>query len=59
MRNLIEKFPEGYDGWARERGETPAPPPHKRSSPSFDKVGPIQTKVMVEEVEAETSQLLL
>jgi len=59
MRNLIEKFPEGYEEWARKRGETPAPPPQKRSSPSFEKVGPVQTKVMVEEVEVQTSQLLL
>jgi protein-ribulosamine 3-kinase len=55
MRTLIEKFPEGYEGWARERGETPAPPPQKRSSPSFDKVGPTQTKVIVEQVEVEIS----
>jgi hypothetical protein len=55
MRNLIEKFPEGYEGWAHERGETPALPPQKRSSPSFDKVGLIQTKAMAEEVEVETS----
>lgn len=23
MRTLIAKFPEGYEGWARERGEEP------------------------------------
>jgi protein-ribulosamine 3-kinase len=23
MKTLIAKFPEGYEGWARERGEEP------------------------------------
>jgi hypothetical protein len=39
MRTLIAKFPEGYEGWARERGETPAPPPQQRSSSVFENAG--------------------
>lgn len=27
MRYLVGKYPDGYEGWARERGETPAPRP--------------------------------
>jgi hypothetical protein len=27
MRALIEKFPEEYEGWAKEKGEKAAPPP--------------------------------
>ncbi|PMD24555.1 hypothetical protein NA56DRAFT_656273 [Hyaloscypha hepaticicola] len=31
MRDLIAKFPDGYEGWAKERGEEPAPPPPSRA----------------------------
>ncbi|KAF2162552.1 hypothetical protein M409DRAFT_27174 [Zasmidium cellare ATCC 36951] len=34
MRRLVEKFPEGYEGWAREQGETPAPASQPRSERS-------------------------
>lgn len=35
MRALIEKFPCGYEGWAKDKGENPAPRP-PRLSPAFD-----------------------
>jgi hypothetical protein len=35
MQALIEKFPEGYEGWAEEKGEDRAPPP-PRLSPAFE-----------------------
>jgi hypothetical protein len=35
MQALVEKFPEGYEGWAEERGEDRAPPP-PRLSPAFE-----------------------
>ena len=35
MRALIEKFPDGYEGWAKEKGEDPAPRP-PRLSPAFE-----------------------
>jgi hypothetical protein len=34
MQALVEKFPEGCEGWAEEKGEDPAPPP-PRLSPAF------------------------
>jgi hypothetical protein len=34
MQALIEKFPEGYEEWAEEKGEDRAPPP-PRLSPAF------------------------
>jgi hypothetical protein len=27
MRALIEKYPLGYEDWAKERGKDPPPPP--------------------------------
>jgi hypothetical protein len=35
MRDLIAKFPDGYEGWAKERGEELAPSP---SSSSFTEI---------------------
>ena len=55
MRTLIEKFPEGYEGWARERGETPAPPPRKSAS-SFEKADSIQKDAMAEKAAVEVPE---
>ena len=46
MQALIEKFPEGYEGWAEEKGEEPAQPP-QRLSPTSE--NPIQTDVHTKE----------
>ena len=31
MKTLIAKFPDGYEGWAKEHGETPV---HRVMSPT-------------------------
>ena len=35
MKTLIAKFPEGYEGWALERGETPVQRVHSETSYAF------------------------
>lgn len=35
MRTLIDKFPEGYEGWARERGEEPVQRTYSETSYEF------------------------
>jgi hypothetical protein len=35
MRTLIAKFPEGYEGWARDRGEEPVQRTYSPTSYEF------------------------
>jgi hypothetical protein len=37
MQTLVDKFPEGYEGWAKEKGEYPAPAPSVRRQPEIKK----------------------
>jgi hypothetical protein len=53
METLLAKCGEGYEAWAKERGEIPAPPPAQKSSPpqpTLENTVPAETKNLAENI---------